>query len=310
MDIFETDIAPARPYNFGLALAYLRSSTAAILERIDQQRFSRALTFAGSDVIVQITSTGPIDHTMLHLQLTGEKISKDIAEKAVSWLKRTFTLDTDPLSFHKLYAHDPILGRLIQNYRGLRPVLVADPYEALIWAIIGQQVHVRFARKLKLAFVELCGRKIAYDGTEYGVFPQPGEVAMLKEGSLRDIQMSHQKARTIITVSEAVAGGDLNLPELRNVDYCLACKTLMQYKGVGRWTAESVLMRGLGFPDAIPAADVGLQSIIGRTYGIGKKATEEQVRQLAERWAPWRGWAAFLWWSQLQAEELAQQYSK
>ncbi|MCY9516015.1 DNA-3-methyladenine glycosylase family protein [Paenibacillus apiarius] len=310
MNIFETDITPVRPYNFGLALAYLRSSTAAILERVNQERYSRVLTFAGSDVLVQLTSTGPIEHTTLHLQLIGEQISKEIADKAVSWVRRTFTLETEPSSFHGLYAHDPILGRLMQNYRGLRPVLVADPYEALIWAIIGQQVHVRFARKLKLAFVELCGRQIAHDEAEYGVFPQPGDVAMLKEGALRDIQMSHQKARTIITVSQAVASGELNLPELRNVDYSLACNTLMKYKGVGRWTAESVLMRGLGFPDAIPAADAGLQSIIGRTYGIGKKATEEQVRQLAERWAPWRGWAAFLWWFQLQTEELAEQHSK
>ena len=59
-------------------------------------------------------------------------------------------------------------------------------------------------------------------------------------------------------------------------------------------------MRGLGEPDSIPAADVGLRKIIGYAYGLGRDATEAEVRTLAERWAGWRSWAAFLWWLALQ----------
>lgn len=310
MDIFETDIVPIPPFNFGLALAYLRTSPSAVLERIDEQTYSRALSIQGADVVVRITHDGPIDQTTLHVQLSGQSITDERAQAAISSLKRIFTLGVDPLPFHNLYAHDPILGGFMQSYRGLRPALIADPYEAILWAIIGQQVTVQFARKLKLALVELCGRKITHDGTDYWLVPHPEDVATLNEDLLRRLQMSRQKARTIITASEAVASGDLDLYGLMNLDYDEACDKLMRFKGVGRWTAEYVLMRGLGFPDVIPAADIGLQSIIGRMYGLGRKATEEQVRRLAERWAPWRGWAAFLWWFQLQTEEFVKRIMK
>jgi DNA-3-methyladenine glycosylase II len=81
-----------------------------------------------------------------------------------------------------------------------------------------------------------------------------------------------------------------------------AIKELTALRGVGRWTAEYVLMRGLGHPDVIPAADVGLQSAIGRAYGLGRKATEPEVRTLAEQWVPRRSHAAFAWWWSLSAE--------
>ncbi len=81
-----------------------------------------------------------------------------------------------------------------------------------------------------------------------------------------------------------------------------ALAQLTAYKGVGRWTAEYVLMRGFGAPDSLPAADVGLRAIIGRAYGLGRTATEAEVRERAEVWAGWRGWAAFTWWLALQRE--------
>lgn len=310
MDIFETDIVPVRPFNFGLSLAYLRTSPSAVLEDIHEMKYARPLSIHGTDMIVRITHDGPIDQTTLHVQLSGQSLTDEVAESAISTVKRIFTLEVDPLPFHSLYAHDPILGGFMQRYRGLRPALIANPYEALLWAIIGQQVPVQFARKLKLALVELCGRKIRHGDKDHWLIPNPEDVAELNEDLLRGLQMSRQKARTLITVSEAVASGELDLIGLMNLDYDEACNNLMRFKGIGRWTAEYVLMRGLGFPDVIPAADVGLQSIIARMYGLGRKATEEQVRQLAECWAPWRGWAAFLWWFQLQTEEFVKQLMK
>ena len=81
-----------------------------------------------------------------------------------------------------------------------------------------------------------------------------------------------------------------------------AVAELTRLRGVGRWTAEYVCLRGLGHRDAIPAADVGLKIAIGRAYGLGRQATEAEIRALAERWAGWRGHAAFCWWYSLALE--------
>ena len=79
-----------------------------------------------------------------------------------------------------------------------------------------------------------------------------------------------------------------------------AISELTKLRGLGRWTAEYLLMRGLGVQDSIPAADMGLRIAMGRAYGMGRNATEQEVRDLAENWAGWRGWAAFYWWHALQ----------
>jgi DNA-3-methyladenine glycosylase II len=77
---------------------------------------------------------------------------------------------------------------------------------------------------------------------------------------------------------------------------------MTRLRGIGRWTAEYVLMRGLGVPDSFPAADTGLRAAIGKAYGLGRSATETEARAHAERWVGWRSWAAFIWWMALQTK--------
>src|SRR5262249_21135935 len=94
----------------------------------------------------------------------------------------------------------------------------------------------------------------------------------------------------------AVLSGRIDFEVLRTMPAEEALVTLTGIKGIGRWTAEYVLIRALGFPDAIPAADVGLRKSVGQAYGLQRTATEEEVRTRAEKWQGWRGWAAFYWW--------------
>ena len=92
-----------------------------------------------------------------------------------------------------------------------------------------------------------------------------------------------------------VAVGAIDWDELRDAPTADAVATLTAHRGIGRWTAEYVCMRGLGHPDVLPAADLGLRAAIGRAYGLGGHASEAEVRTLAERWAGWCSHAAFCW---------------
>ena len=80
----------------------------------------------------------------------------------------------------------------------------------------------------------------------------------------------------------------------------------VRFKGVGRWTAEYVLLRGFGHAHAIPAGDGGLRRIIGRDYGLGRLASEAEVREIASRWGRWSGYAAIYLWFMLQLEARGQ----
>jgi len=297
-------ITPVAPYDFGWALAYLRSSPSAILETIDSDAgtYQRALRLAGRDVVLSLRATGTVAHPKLVMNSTDA----DVLVAAEQTMRRIFHLDVDPTPFLAVVAGDPVLARLVQRFAGLRPVLIASPYEALLWAIIGQQINVTFAAKLKRTLIDLCGDALTVAGTTYRFFPTPATVAALDPQQLRDRQFSQQKTAYLIGVSQAIATGTLDLAAIAALPFDDAVNVLTAHKGIGRWTAEYVLMRGLGTRDSIPAADIGLRAVIGRAYDLGRKASETEVRAYAERWAGWRGWAAFYWWLALQLETTAE----
>lgn len=299
--VVQMEIKPTAPYSFDKALAYLYSSPSTVLERIDTNNsYHRAVTLAGSDVLLVLRSTGTAGRPRLVLEVHSDIVSPALTIQAAQLIRKIFSLDANPQPFEALGACDSVLRALIQRFRGLRPVLIADPYESLLWAVIGQQVNVSFARKLKLALAEICGRRLRINGHEYLLLPRPVDVATLDKRVLRAHQFSQRKANYLVGLSQAVADGRLDLGALRNLSYKEAVVVLTHFNGIGRWTAEYVLMRGLGAQDVIPAGDLGLRRVIGQAYGLGKTATEAQIRLIAEHYAGWRSWVAFYWWFALQ----------
>jgi DNA-3-methyladenine glycosylase II len=166
--------------------------------------------------------------------------------------------------------------------------------------VIGQQINVTFARKLKLALVDLCGRNLHTATGTFALAPEPRAISSLDFEQLRARQFSRQKAAYVLELSQAVASGTLDLFKLGSLPFEEALAALTGFKGIGRWTAEYVLMRGLGTRDSLPAGDLGLRAIIGRWYGLGRHASESEVRHISEQWSGWRGWSAFYWYFCLQ----------
>lgn len=297
------ELTPLAPYNFELALAYLQTSPSAILERIEEQRtYRRAMNIDGHDVLLSAWSVGTVQAPRLVVELAGGHLTADMLAHAAQRMRDLFSLACDPQPFQRACAHDPVFGTLLRRYSGLRPVLIASPYEALLWAVIGQQVNVAFARKLKQALVNLCGLHLSLEGVTYPLLPRPRDVASLDKQVLHSLHFSAQKAAYLVHLSQAVAAGELDFSTLGSMAHHEAVTRLLQFKGIGRWTAEYVLMRGLGAGDSLPAADLGLRAIIGRSYGLGRTASEAEVRAFAEAWTGWRGWAAFYWWLTIQQE--------
>ena len=299
------ELRPTEPFDFDAALDYLRASPSAVLERIgdDDHSYRKALRLNGRDLLLTVRSSGTVASPRLTLSLAGADLDAATTAAARALVTRVFALDADPAPFLALAERDPVFGALIMRYPGLRPVLIADPFEALIWAVLGQQITIAFARTLKLRLVAIAGRALTIDGVEYPLFPDPATLAALDPDLLRAHQFSRQKAAYVVSLAAAVRDGALDFARVRSLPRDEAIASLTRFHGVGRWTAEYLLMRGLGDRDSIPAADVGLRAVIGRWYGLGRKASEAEVRAYAEAWAGWRGWAAFHWWHALQRRE-------
>ena len=295
-------LTPNGLFSFELALSYLHAWTASTFELIDLEAINfstpswcRALRVHGCDVLLTLRSSGAYDDPRLTLEVVGERLTPEIDAAAIATVTRVFGLATNPEPFRAMAANDPVLWPLVEPFPGLRPIMVADPFEALIWAVLGQQINVSFARTLKLRLVELCRRSITVDGDAYPLMPAPEDIAVLDPAELLARQYSRQKARYVIELSQAVTRGELDLSAISTMEHDDAIAALIRFTGIGRWTAEYLLMRAFAHPDAIPAGDVSLQLLIG-TAVLGRRATEAEVREIAERWRPWRGWAAFFFW--------------
>ena len=291
------------PYSFYWAMEYLWSSPSTVLENVDPDAgLQRMLRLDGIPVLLVLRSESEdVEHPALFVEIQSDrKISRVIRDAGLNWARNTLNLDQNPRDFLALGKQDAPLRQLQERFRGMRPVRIASPYESLIWAIIGQQIHVAFARRLKCRFLEHYGDQILMGGQPYPVFPEPEQVIRAGQQELAALQFSRQKSGYIAAVSAALVDGRINFDAIHALPPEQAISHLMKFRGVGRWTAEYVLMRGLGYPDCIPAADIGLRKVAGDLYGLGRTASEKEVRDITEQFHGWRSWIAFYWWMTLQ----------
>jgi DNA-3-methyladenine glycosylase II len=143
------------------------------------------------------------------------------------------------------------------------------------------------------------GEKIRFEAQEYFGMPAPERLVDIGDVGLREIGVSRQKSRYLIEMARGVAKGRLNIGAFHSVSCEEAIDQLMEIPGVGRWTAEIVAMRGLGFQDVFPAGDLGLQKAVQRTFGMDHRPSEGALRKLSNRWKGYRSYAALYLWMTL-----------
>ena len=314
MQSVETGVVlrPLPPFDFGLILGYLGRSPREVLDVVSEGRYRRAVRLAGSPVLLEVASLGTVDEPALAVRLVDDGTDLDardgagmeahatdegaLLREAEALVARCLRVDLDPRGLAAVGRADPVFGALLARLRGARGVLMPSPFEALIWAILGQQISVAFAYALKQRLVERYGDSLTCQGRVYRLFPTPNRLAAAAPDELRALQFSRQKAEYVVGLARVVAGGGIDWEWLHEAPTPDAVAALTAHRGIGRWTAEYVCMRGLGHPDVLPAADLGLRAAIGRAYGLGRHAEEAEVRAIAERWGGWRSHAAFCWW--------------
>lgn len=185
-------------------------------------------------------------------------------------------------------AADPLIGRLVTARPALRPPGSWDPFETAVRAVLAQQITVSGARTIAGRLVRRLGTPVVGLGA-HGLdrlFPAPAVVAHAR---LDDIGLTRSRADTLRTLAAAARDGlELCGPGV--------AQHLVELRGIGEWTAQYVALR-TGDPDAFPASDIGLREAVSRLSG-GPRPTAREMRELAERWRPWRSVAAIhLWWS-------------
>ncbi len=205
--------------------------------------------------------------------------------------RRLFDLGADPARIAADLGRDPLLRPLLRRRPGLRLPGAFDPFEIAVRAILGQQVSVRAATTLGARLVARFGEATALCATT-GIrhrFPTP---ARLADADITAIGLPGARAQAIRHLARLWAEGRLQLDGARELEASVAA--LCALPGVGDWTAQYIALRALGEPDAFPAGDLGLRKALARG---GKPLSERALRERAEAWRPWRGYAAIHLWT-------------
>jgi DNA-3-methyladenine glycosylase II len=200
-------------------------------------------------------------------------------------------LDDDLTAFHRVARRDLLLRGVVRAFPGLRLARVPTLFEALVTAVTAQQVNLAFAGTVRSYLVQAFGAQLTVGGKTHFAFPRPASMINATESRLRKMKFSGAKARTLIGLAQAYESGELDGVE--RLPTPEAVERLTRLKGIGRWTAETALLRGAGRLDAFPADDLAIRKIVTEYYGGGGdgKMSGEAVREVAENWGSFAPYA-------------------
>jgi DNA-3-methyladenine glycosylase II len=165
---------------------------------------------------------------------------------------------------------------------------VPDPnlFETLVDAIISQQISVKAADAI------MARLRTATPGG----LPTPEALLTLEHDALRAAGLSTPKARYIRDLTERVCSGQLDLASLQALEDEAVILALTEVKGIGRWTAEMMLIFSLGRPDVLPVDDLGFVEGVRSAYGLESRPKPKEMRERGEQWRPYRTFATWYMW--------------
>jgi DNA-3-methyladenine glycosylase II len=243
-------------------------------------------------VEVAIVQRGAADAPRLHVAANRPL---DKAERAAVTvvLQRLLGLNIDLSNFHRFAARDRQLGPLVQLFRGMKPPRFATVFECLINAMACQQVTLTLGIRLLNDLAAAFGPALETTAGKVHAFPRPEDLASCNPAELRQLGFSLQKGRGMIELAQAVVTGQTDLEGLAGLSGAEAIARLCALRGVGRWTAEYVLLRGLGRIDVFPGDDVGARNNLQRWLGQAEPLDYEGVRKALSRWQTYAGLVYF-----------------
>ncbi len=291
------------PYDAEAVLGWLGNRGVAGIEELDGESYRRTLTLPGGTGTVTLRPSAspggsagartrlgtPVSNEVDHVLATFRLGSIADLPAAVARSRRLLDLDADPESFGSVLGADEVVGRLVRSRPGLRAPGAVDGAEWAVRVTLGQHISVRAARTVTGRLVSVYGKPLDHpDGALTHAFPPPETLA---EADLESLGLTKARAAAVRNLARQLAGGELVLDV--GADRREAEERLLAIPGVGPWTVAHVALRSLGDPDAFPAGDLGLQLAATR-LGLADHAVGLAHR--ANRWRPWRGYAAHYLW--------------
>jgi DNA-3-methyladenine glycosylase II len=281
------------PFRLDLTVWALRRRAENIVDRWDGNTYSRLLMLDGKPVELNVTQIGTHTSPRLQVIATGPRLTRPETRDVSALVERMLGTRVDLTRFYRLAARQPELGTLVGRFRGLKPPRFPTVFESLLNAFACQQLSLALGVLLLNRLAENYGVAVEQSGGRIYAFPRPEDLSTQQLEALGKLGFSRQKARAIIELSLAVRERRLNLENFADLEGDTLLNELHALRGVGRWSAEYVSLRGLGRLHVFPGDDVGAQNKLQRYLGLRKAPNYETVRRQLAQWGDYSGMIYF-----------------
>jgi DNA-3-methyladenine glycosylase II len=286
---FSFSYKPIPPFRLDLTVWALRRRADNWIDRWDGQVYRRVLALENALVEVLVVQDGPPDIPELNIKVRGSASEPGLMAVIQNALDHLLGAQIELTEFYRFAEAEPILSPLIRKFRGFKPPRFPTLYEALTNAIACQQITLTQGIRLLNRLAEEYGASFSGQDEQGHAFPIPSNLVSLEPETLRALGFSRQKATALIGLSRDISRRKINLTRLYSLDDKQAIDDLCQIRGVGRWTAEYVLLRGMGRLNIFPGDDVGARNHLQSWLRLQEPLTYLGVQHVVEPWKPFAG---------------------
>lgn len=300
MDRLTASIKPVPPFNFELTAGYHTYFQSRYgTDTMEDGVYRRLLDLDDKLVLASVRSIGTLDAPELALELQGPELSPDDVESAtdrVSWL---LGVDQGLAPFYELGRADQAMAGLVEQFYGLHLPHTASVFEALVLAVLGQQISTSVARIIRTLLIETFGPSAEFDGETYYAFPRPASIWASSPAELHTMKLTQRKSEYVHGLAGSALDPEMGLERLEELTDREIVEKLVALRGVGMWTAQWALIRAVGRPDALPLGDLALRRVVSRLFMDGEDVNDAKVEEIAQRWSPYRTYATVYLFSAL-----------
>jgi len=300
MDRLIVSIKPVPPFNFELTAGYHTYFQSRYgTDTMEDGVYRRLIDLDDKLVLASVRSIGTLEAPELALELQGPELSPDDVESAtdrVSWL---LGVDQGLAPFYELGRADQAMAGLVEQFYGLHLPHTASVFEALVLAVLGQQISTSVARIIRTLLIETFGPSAEFDGETYYAFPRPASIWASSPAELHTMKLTQRKSEYVYGLAGSVLDPEMGLERLEELTDREIVEKLVALRGVGMWTAQWALIRAVGRPDALPLGDLALRRVVSRLFMDGEDVNDAKVEEIAQRWSPYRTYATVYLFSAL-----------
>lgn len=283
-------------FNIEECLWFLDRNFDECIYRIEGNSVLRALKIKDEKLLLQIE----FEKNHLNLYLLVGQWNPETEEFIRNFVAHWFDAETDLAPFYENLNKIDSLRYMMKDFASLRLVSMPDLFETLCWCIIGQQINLKFAFTIKRRLVEYYGDFIMYKGEKFYLFPTPEILQDADPILLRGMQFSMNKVKYLINISTAFTSGEISAEKLLALpNYESRQKMLTAVKGIGVWTANYTLMKGLKERNCIPYGDAGLLNALLNHQLIQDKKDNKGFDEIFAKFKGWESYLVFYLWRSL-----------